>query len=126
MTIVGALPRAAIAALIACSATAAETEAPGFNTTRVEYRLYSRALGDVGFPTPADTKLTVLFSGGAAKDLFDHLRKDRHDACAARQQARYRATPGQGLVCLRYQDASYSCGLGVDLNAGRLSVGLIC
>ena len=112
--------------MASCNANAADTEAPDFKKSRIEYRLHSRALGDVGFPTPTDTKLTVLFSGHAAKDLFDHLRKDRYDACAAREKARYRATPGEGLVCLRYQDGSYSCGLGVDLNAGKLSVGLIC
>jgi hypothetical protein len=120
------LVTATIVALIACSATAADTEAPDFKKSRIEYRLHSRALGDVGFPTPTDTKLTVLFSGHAAKDLFDHLRKDRYDACTAGMGIRVRAVPGDGLVCVRYADGQYSCGIGIDMKTGKLSTGMIC
>ena len=103
-----------------------ESDALAYKTARMEYRLHSRDLGDVGPALPTDTKLHILLSGKAAKDVFDHLRKDKYDACTAGQGIRVRAIPGDGLVCVRYADGEYSCGMGVDMKAGKLTFGLIC
>jgi hypothetical protein len=105
---------------------AAQSDVPVYKSSGMQYLLHSGGLGDVAQPSQSDTKLHILLSGKTAKDLFNHLRKDKYDACTAGMGIRVRATPGDGLVCLRHADGKYTCGIGVDMKTGKLSLGIIC
>ena len=112
--------------ILTCAGAAAQSAVPVYKSSGMQYLLHSGELGDEGQPMPSDTKLHILLSGKTAKDLFNHLRKDKYDACTAGMGIRVRATPGDGLVCLRHADGKYTCGIGVDMKTGKLSLGIIC
>ena len=112
--------------ILTCAGAAAQSAAPEYKSSGMQYLLYSGGLGDVSKPSASDTKLNILLSDKAAKDLFDHLGKDKYDACSAGMGIRVRAIPGNGLSCVRYADGQYSCGIGIDMKTGKLSAGMIC
>ena len=119
-------PFAATALLLSSNGAVEGADAPPYASSRMNYRIYGRDLGDPGPATSTDAKLSVFVDGKAAKELFDRLGKDQYDACTAGQDVCVRVAPGQQLRCQREADATYTCTLGIDLKTGRPIPGSVC
>ena len=116
----------ATALLLSTNGAVGGADAPRYASSRMDYRIYGRDLGDSGPATSTDAKLSVFVNGKAAKELFDRLDKDQYDACTDGQGVRVRVAPGQQLRCQREVDATYSCAFGIDLKTGRPIPGSVC
>lgn len=61
-----------------------------YRPTKTEYVLYGGLLGDTVPPTKDDSKISLLISGSAARDMFNALGPDQPDACGADASTRVR------------------------------------
>jgi len=91
----------------------------------IEYRLYSGQIPDTDEPTISDAKVSLGLSGRAARDLFNHLGRDRRDICVE-PGTRIRFTPNRKVTCLRKAKGEYQCAISVDLKSGETVVAMVC
>jgi len=124
--------RAVLAGILTSCATAVHSGEPitqhesDPKKATVEYRLYSGTIPDTDEPTEADAKVVLGLTGRAAKDLFNHLGRDRrYEACVGRG-VRVRHTPNHKVTCLRSTKGEYQCSISVDLKTGETDVGMVC
>lgn len=86
------------------------------------YKLHSGIVADRLPPTAADSRLTVLVDGEAAKEIFNAIGPDYPETCSGEKGDRHRRR--KGIVCdYTAQDASakdgpYRCWVGVNLRTG--------
>jgi len=95
-----------------------------YRPTKAEYVLYGGFLGDTVPPTKGDSKISLLISGSAARDMFNALGPDQPDACGADASTRVREK--EDISCLRYSSKNYVCYVGLDLKTGKSIGGVIC
>jgi hypothetical protein len=88
-----------------------------------DYYVYGGSIGDKTPPTPKDRKLSMMFTGPLAKDLFDHIGPDAK-ACGASPE--YRERNRGDLSCTWAKEDGYSCYFGLDVQTGKSIRGLIC
>ena len=88
-----------------------------------DYYVYGGTLSEKLPPTARDRKVSFMFSGQLAKDLFSQIGPDAKHACTA--------TPGYherrkgDLVCI-LDEGEYSCYFGLDVTTGKSTDGVIC
>ena len=82
-----------------------------------DYYVYGGSIGDSTPPTQKDRKLSVMFSGTLAKDLFEHIGPDAKMACGAASD--YRQRNRGDLQCSWAKDDGYSCYFGLDVRTGK-------
>ncbi len=122
------------AALVLPMANATDPPAPkdpaaryGATPLKGDYYVYGGSMGDMVPPTAKDRKVSLMFSGPLAKELFDQIGPDRKDACGASPDHRTR-TRGH-LSCIwekRGTYSGYSCYFGLDVPTGKSTFGSIC
>lgn len=92
-----------------------------------DYYVYGGSLGDSVPPTAKDRKVSLMFTGPLAKELFDQIGPDRKDACGAGPDHRTRLRGH--LSCIwekRGTHSGYSCYFGLDVPTGKSTYGSIC
>lgn len=89
-----------------------------------DYYVYGGGLGDTVPPTKYDRKVSMMFTGPLAKDLFDQIGPDRKDACGAAPDHRTRLRGD--LTCIWDKGDGYSCYFGLDVPTGKSTNGTIC
>jgi hypothetical protein len=89
-----------------------------------DYYVYGGSIGDSTPPTQKDRKLSLMFTGPLAKDLFDHIGPDAKMACS--DSSDYRERNKGDLSCAWTKDDGYSCYFGLDVRTGKSMRGSIC
>lgn len=105
---------------------AAEKESQGrYLATPIkgDYYVYGGTLSEKLPPTARDRKVSFMFSGQLAKDLFSQIGPDVKHACTA--TAGYHERRKGDLVCI-LDEHEYSCYLGLDVTTGKSTDGVIC
>jgi hypothetical protein len=90
-----------------------------------DYYVYGGSIGDSTPPTQKDRKLSLMFTGPLAKDLFDHIGPDAKMACSGDASA-YRERNRGDLSCTWTKDEGYSCYVGLDVRTGKSMHGSTC
>lgn len=89
-----------------------------------EYQVYGGTLSEVQPPTPKDRKVSFMFTGPLARDLFNQIGPDLKQACGAAPDHR---TRNRGdLSCIWDKDGGYVCYFGLDVPTGKSTYGSIC
>lgn len=89
-----------------------------------DYYVYGGSIGDSTPPTKNDRKLSLMFTGTLAKELFDQIGPDAKHSCSASPD--YRERSRGDLTCTWTKDHGYSCYLGLDVPTGKSIRGSIC
>jgi hypothetical protein len=89
-----------------------------------DYQIYGGNLGDMQPPTAKDRKVSFMFKGPLAKELFGHIGPDDTKACGAGPEHRERNRGD--LSCVWAKDDGYTCYLGLDVPTGKSTHGAIC
>nr|WP_315401458.1 hypothetical protein [uncultured Duganella sp.] len=119
MFIVSALALAALAAAAEDKATGRYLAKP----LKGDYYVYGGTISEKLPPTSKDRKVSFMFSGQIAKDLFNEIGPDTKQACS--KEAGYHERRKGDLVCI-LDDDGYSCYLGLDVTTGKSTNGVIC
>ena len=82
-----------------------------------DYYVYGGSIGDSTPPTQKDRKLSFMFTGPLAKDLFDHIGPDAKISCSAAPD--YRERNRGDLNCTWAKDEGYSCYFGLNVRTGK-------
>jgi len=95
-----------------------------------EYIIFSgNSINEPEPPSKKDRKLTVVFQGKAAKEVFDEIGPDERDICSPDKGDRQRR---KGGVECRYSagdkaaNGSYQCWVGMDLKTGKSEATVGC
>jgi hypothetical protein len=88
-----------------------------------DYYVYGGTISEKLPPTSKDRKVSFMFSGKLAKELFNEIGPDEKKACSA--EPGYHERRKGDLVCIRDEDG-YSCYLGLDVTKGKSTLGVIC
>lgn len=92
------------------------------------YLIHGGTLADRQPVTPKDHKLSILFDGQAAKQVFDSIGPDLPMTCSGEKGDR--ARDRGGIFCSYHvqdkgtKDGPYRCWIGLDLKTGA-SLGLV-
>jgi hypothetical protein len=89
-----------------------------------DYYVYGGSLGDSVLPTAKDMKVSMMFTGPLAKELFNQIGPDKKDACGAGPDQRTRLRGD--LSCIWQKGDGYSCYFGLDAQTGKSTYGTIC
>jgi hypothetical protein len=89
-----------------------------------DYYVYGGSIGDKTPPTPKDEKVSLMFTGRLAQDLFDHIGPDAKDSCSPGPD--YRERNRGDLICTWTKDQGYSCYFGLDVRTGKSMHGSTC
>lgn len=89
-----------------------------------EYVIYSGQLGEAAAPTRHDRKLSMMFSGELAREMFESMGPDLKDTCGADGGARIRRK--QKVSCTYFPSDGYTCHVGINLRTGASIPGSIC
>lgn len=89
-----------------------------------DYYIFGGTLGDKTSPTPKDRKVSLMFMGALAKDLFEHIGPDAKNACSATPD--YRERNRGDLTCTWTKNYGHSCYLGLDVRLGKSMRGSNC
>jgi hypothetical protein len=89
-----------------------------------DYYVYGGSIGDKTPPTQKDRKLSLMFTGPLAKDLFDHIGPDAKMSCS--DASGYRERNRGDLSCTWTKDDGYSCYVGIDVRTGKSMHGSTC
>lgn len=89
-----------------------------------DYYVYGGSIGDSTPPTQKDRKLSLMFTGSLAKDLFDHIGPDAKMSCGDAPD--YRERNKGDLSCTWTKSDGYSCYFGLDVATGKSMRGSIC
>lgn len=88
-----------------------------------DYYVYSGTISEKQPPTSKDRKVSFMFSGMLAQDLFNQIGPDEKKACSA--EPGYHERRKGDLVCILDADG-YSCYLGLDVTKGKSTLGVTC
>lgn len=88
-----------------------------------DYYVYGGTISEKLPPTPKDRKVSFMFTGQLAKDLFNQIGPDEKKAC--NEEPGYHERRKGDLVCI-LDDDGYSCYLGLDVTKGKSTLGVIC
>jgi hypothetical protein len=98
-----------------------------FATTKMRYLIYSGTLGETEPPQAGNKKLSMMFEGRLARELFDSIGPDQKDACGASTGVRMRE---RGDISCSYdrdqKSAPFTCYVGLNLKTGKSMAGSIC
>jgi hypothetical protein len=75
-------------------------------------------------PTPKDRKVSLMFTGPLAQELFDYLGPDAKDSCSPDPD--YQERNRGDLTCTWTRDQGYSCYFGLDARTGKSMHGSTC
>lgn len=89
-----------------------------------DYYTYGGSIGDSTPPTPKDRKLSLMFTGPLAKDMFDHIGPDVKKSCGTEPE--YRERIRGDLHCTWAKAEGYSCYFGLDVRTGKSISDLNC
>lgn len=89
-----------------------------------DYYMYGGTTGDKTSPTSKDRKVSVMFVGKLARDLFEHIGPDSKNACSSGSD--YRERQRGDLVCNWAKGDGYSCYIGIDATTGKSMRGSAC
>jgi hypothetical protein len=89
-----------------------------------EYQVYGGTLSEVQPPAAKDRKVSFMFTGPLAKDLFNQIGPDLKEACGAAPDHRTRSRGD--LSCIWDKDDGYVCYFGLDVPTGKSTYGSIC
>jgi hypothetical protein len=114
---------------LACLAQAAEKKDEGrYGATPLkgDYYVYGGTLGEMTPPAPKDRKVSFMFTGQLAKDLFSQIGPDvkKEEACSS--AADYRERRRGDLSCIFTKADGYSCTFGLNVVSGKGTNGSIC
>lgn len=96
----------------------------GAKALKGDYYTYGGTLGEMTPPTQKDRKLSFMFTGELAKDLFDQIGPDVKDACSSGPN--YRERRRGDLDCIFTKEEGYACHVGLDVRTGKSLIGSIC
>jgi hypothetical protein len=116
-----------VAMMLLSQAKAADREDEGrylAKPLKGDYYIYGGSLGDSTPPTQNDRKLSLMFVGPLAKDLFDHIGPDAKEACSSGPD--YRERNRGDVTCTWTKQHGYSCYVGIDLKSGKSIFGSDC
>lgn len=88
-----------------------------------DYYVYGGTISEKLPPTAKDRKVSIMFSGQLAKDLFNQIGPDAKHACSA--AAGYHERRKGDLVCI-LDEGEYNCYFGLDVTTGKSTYGVIC
>ncbi len=91
-----------------------------------DYYVYGGTLGEMVPPTQKDRKVSFMFTGPLAQDLFNQIGPDvkKEDSCSS--AAGYRERRKGDLNCVYTKEGGYVCYVGIDVVTGRSMNGTIC
>nr|WP_314607480.1 hypothetical protein [uncultured Janthinobacterium sp.] len=88
------------------------------------YAVYGGSLSDPQSPTRKDKRMAFWIDGKAAKQLFDAMGPDLHNACGV--DGEYRLRQRAEVSCSYHPLDGHHCDFGFDLLTGRSIGGSIC
>lgn len=88
-----------------------------------DYQVYGGTLSEMQPPSSKDRKVSFMFKGPLARDLFNQIGPDVKDSCSAAPG--YRERRRGDLACTHDQDG-YLCYFGLDVVTGKGTNGSIC
>jgi hypothetical protein len=95
--------------------------------TTTRYLIYSGSLGDTEAPKAGNKKLSLMFEGRIARELFDAIGPDQKQACGASTGVRIRE---RGDVTCSFdrerKSAPFTCYVGLNLQTGKSMEGATC
>lgn len=89
-----------------------------------EYQVYGGTLSEMMPPSRKDRKVSFMFKGPLAKDLFDQIGPDAKMSCGGAED--YRERNKGDLSCTHTKDDGYACYFGLDVPTGKSTYGSIC
>lgn len=113
----------AIALAAASSLAIAAPWEPGDRLLKGTYQVYGGELGDMTLPTRQDQKVSFMFTGQFARNLYDQIGPNVKDACGASPTHSERQRGD--LSCTR-DGKAYTCYLGLNIVTGKSMPGAIC
>ena len=96
----------------------------GATTLKGDYYVYGGTLSEMLPPTRKDRKVSFMFTGGLAKELFDQIGPDAKISCSGASD--YRERNRGDLACTYTKDDGYSCYFGLNVLSGKSTHGAIC
>jgi len=89
-----------------------------------DYQVYGGTLSERLPPTQKDRKVSFMFTGPLAKELFSQIGPDLKEACGAGPDHRTRRRGD--LSCIWTTEDGYACYFGLDVPTGKSTHGSIC
>lgn len=89
-----------------------------------DYYMYGGTTGDKTSATSKYRKVSVMFTGKLARDLFEHIGPDSRNACSSGPD--YRERQRGDLVCNWTEADGHSCYVGIDAATGKSMRGSAC
>lgn len=90
-----------------------------------DYYVYGGTLSEMTPPTQKDRKVSFMFTGQLAKDLFDQIGPDaREETCSSATD--YRERRRGDLDCVYTKKDGYTCYFGLVVQTGKSMSGTIC
>jgi hypothetical protein len=124
----GLLGIVSLCALVSLVQAAEKKEDGRYGATPLkgDYYVYGGTLGEMTPPTQKDRKVSFMFSGQLAKDLFNQIGPDvkKEEACSS--SADYRERHRGDLRCIYTEADGYSCTFGLNVVSGKGTYGSIC
>ena len=96
----------------------------GATPLKGDYYVYGGTLSEMLPPTRRDRKVSLMFTGVLAKDLFDQIGPDAKISCSGASD--YRERNRGDLTCTYTKDNGYSCYFGLNVSSGKSTHGVIC
>jgi hypothetical protein len=89
-----------------------------------QYQVYGGTLSEALPPSRKDRKISFLFKGPLAKELFEQIGPDAKMSCGDAPD--YRERNRGDLSCTYTKDHGYACYFGLDVPTGKSISGSIC
>jgi hypothetical protein len=119
---------AALSALCSLAQSAEKKEEGRYGATPLkgDYYVYGGTLSEMTPPTQKDRKVSFMFTGQLAKDLFNQIGPDvkKEEACSSDPD--YRERRRGDLNCIYTKSDGYSCSFGLNVVSGKGTYGSIC
>lgn len=96
----------------------------GAKPLKGDYYVYGGTLGEMTPPTAKDRKISIMFTGAFAKDLFRDIGPDLKNACSS--DGGYRERRKGDLICTYTKIDGHECYIGINVRNGKSMIGSIC
>ena len=93
----------------------------GAKALKGDYYVYGGTLSEMLPPTRKDRKVSLMFTGTLAKDLFDQIGPDAKISCSGASD--YRERNRGDLACTYTKDNGYSCYFGLNVRLAKAPMG---
>lgn len=116
-----------VATMVACALTQAGEQKAWDGRAKPlngEYQVYGGTPAEMQAPTRKDRKVSFVFKGALAQDLFDQIGPDEKVSCSG--DPAYRERNRGHISCTHFKDEGYTCYLGLDVISGKSTHGSIC